>query len=215
MGTYDPIRHVYTTPPDPGYEAVKEKQFNRIVGQGATGLGIRVDPMRASFDPITGQNRPEMAAAASARRPVSAPRASRPDGSVTRQTAGTAASAAMTNRSTGAGSAAGAGALLAERSATLGRRSCIHNGSSWGTYNPLLHDWVVPPQDAKYRDQNQVSDQRHGITGSHVRKAEPSRNQGIYNPILNTWVVPPANPKMVAGLAFAPAALFRASPLRR
>ncbi len=33
-------------------------------------------------------------------------------------------------------------------------------------------------------------------------------NQGVYNPILNQWVVPPANPRVQAGLTFAPATLF-------
>ncbi len=31
---------------------------------------------------------------------------------------------------------------------------------------------------------------------------------GVYNPILNHWTVPPSNPRVAAGLAFAPTTMF-------
>jgi hypothetical protein len=33
--------------------------------------------------------------------------------------------------------------------------------------------------------------------------------QGVYNPITNAWVVPPANKRILEGLSFAPATLFK------
>lgn len=47
-----------------------------------------------------------------------------------------------------------------------------------------------------------------GLTGSHLRAAEPRRDQGVYNPITNNWVVPPTNTRIINGLSFAPATMF-------
>lgn len=182
MGWYDPLRHSYVKPPDPEYAAQKERDFQRSNGLGGVGgVAIRVDPVRASFDPILGQCRPASPSPQQQlqQRPTSAPRCAPASPSVPE-----------------------------ERSATPGRRSRAFQGPSWGTYNPIQHTWHVPPSDARFHDQNAALNQQAGISGSHARKVNPGRDQGVYNPILNTWVVPPANLKIVPGLSFAPASLF-------
>ena len=181
MGTYDPVNHAYVQAPDPSYEAQKDREFQRNNGLGNSGgVAIRVDPMRASFNPILGECKPEAAAVAAAHRPrpASAPRA-------------TAATAAPS-----------------ERPATPGRRPRMAQGDSWGSYNPISHHWNAPPSDARFHDQNVALNKKSGVSEARLGKTEAPRDQGVYNPILNTWVVPPANTRIIQGLSFAPASLF-------
>eukprot|EP00955_Chlamydomonas_euryale_P089935 364500-Chlamydomonas_euryale.AAC.40 len=87
----------------------------------------------------------------------------------------------------------------------------VRAGDSWGSYNPILHTWDVPPKDKRFHDQEAVSNRRAGVGGMSRGRATPGRDQGVYNPILNQWVVPPENARLVHGLAFAPASLFSES----
>ncbi|MEW5303030.1 MAG: hypothetical protein WDW36_005762 [Sanguina aurantia] len=87
-------------------------------------------------------------------------------------------------------------------------RTKVMSGTSWGTYNPILHVWAQPPKDAGFVTQNEVTDRQAGIGGCALRKVQRPANQGVYNCILNTWTERPENPRMVAGLSFAPATLF-------
>ncbi|GAX75538.1 hypothetical protein CEUSTIGMA_g2981.t1 [Chlamydomonas eustigma] len=178
IGSYNPILHTFSQPPDATYQNQKEKEFSRQHGHGSgSGVAITADPERAAFDPILGQPKPVTESQLQRARPASAPR--------------TAYSA-----------------VPAERPATPGRRPRQAAGDSWGTYNPILHNWLAPPSDTRFHDQNAALNQQSGISGAHHRKAEPPRNQGVYNPILNTWTVPPANPRIIQGLSFTPASVF-------
>lgn len=174
MGTYDPLNHSYRQPPDPTYEAQKQRDFQR--SNGGVGIAIRADPVRASFNPILGECQQPTTAD---RRPSSAPRSS------------------------------SVGGPPAERPATPGRRHRVVQGSSWGTYNPISHQWQAPPSDARFHDQNEALNKKTGINGMQRAKVDdiPQR-QGVYNPILNTWIVPPTNTRLIQGLSFAPATLF-------
>jgi hypothetical protein len=180
---------------DASYEAQKEREFQRITGTGNSGIAIRVDAMRASFDPILGQYRP----------PSPAGRVQHPG------SAASSVPASPVRGSSAAGSETGPQAppaLPQERTATPGRRSRAAQGETWGTYNPLTHSWATPPRDARFQDQAQVMTRKAGISGM-MSKPNTAVNQGIYNPILNTWTVPPQNLRHIQGLAFAPAALFK------
>ncbi len=99
----------------------------------------------------------------------------------------------------------------AERPVTPGGRARVSSGDSWGRYDPITHVWAEPPRDAKFRDQNRNADQACGISGAGKARGPQPRDQGVYNPITNCWVVQPANPRIVAGLSFAPATLFSRS----
>eukprot|EP00955_Chlamydomonas_euryale_P061455 358035-Chlamydomonas_euryale.AAC.3 len=99
-----------------------------------------------------------------------------------------------------------------ERAATPGRRTRVTHGESWGTYNPITHTWSSEPRNAKFIDQNKVTDRTSGISGSQLGKPNTRINQGIYNPVLNTWQVTPANARTIGGNSFAPASIFRTAP---
>jgi len=174
---YDPLTHSY---PDPEHlEAQRPRDLQRSNGRAeGVGIAIRVDPVRASFNPILGECREQPAAAeaeaAAVRRPMSAPRSG--------------------------------GGPPAERPVTPGRRNRVVQGDSWGTYNPISHQWHAPPSDTRFHDQNEmVNKQGHNVRG---KVEDRPQKQGVYNPILNTWVVPPSNPRLIQGLSFAPAKLF-------
>mmetsp|Transcript_33602 Transcript_33602/g.60678 ORF Transcript_33602/g.60678 Transcript_33602/m.60678 type:complete len:345 (-) Transcript_33602:377-1411(-) len=92
------------------------------------------------------------------------------------------------------------------RPSTASVRTSVQSGETWGTYNPLLHEWKVPPRDTRYQNTEAVVTRRSGITGQKPRGANAM--QGSYNPITNTWNVLPSNPRVVDGLSFAPATLF-------
>jgi hypothetical protein len=146
MGSYDPVKHQYLQQPDPDYEANKQRKFERDNGHGSSGIAIRADPVRASFDPILGQCRPPSPAPqqrGQQQRPASAPRAAQTDQQ-----------------------------QPAERPATPGRRMRAVQGDSWGTYNPIVHQWHVPPSDARFHDQNTALNHKNGISGTHVRKPD-------------------------------------------
>ncbi len=49
-----------------------------------------------------------------------------------------------------------------------------------------------------------------GLSGQQLRKVQRPASQGVYNPITNAWVVPPANKRILEGLSFSPASLFKA-----
>lgn len=92
--------------------------------------------------------------------------------------------------------------------AVVPTRTKVLSGTSWGTYNPILHVWAQPPKDASFVPQNEVTDRHAGIGGCALRRVQRPANQGVYNCILNTWTERPENPRIVAGLTFAPATLF-------
>jgi hypothetical protein len=49
-----------------------------------------------------------------------------------------------------------------------------------------------------------------GLSGQQLKKVDRPATQGVYNPITNAWVVPPANKRILQGLSFSPASLFKA-----
>jgi hypothetical protein len=96
----------------------------------------------------------------------------------------------------------------AERPATPGRRPKVESGDSWGTYNPLTHEYSKPPKDSKFLDQEAVTTRTQWISGQGKGRVSMNPDQGVYNPITNVWVVPPENTRIIPGLSFAPAGIF-------
>jgi len=192
-GRYNPLTHEYAEPADTGYESQKAREFDRNTGIGR-GIALCKDMQsRDTFNPILGEYRSpakEPPAPAQSQetpvrpaRPSSAPRAIR--------SSGTSSSPAP-----------------AERSCTPGKRPVVAQSDSWGTYDPILHRWQVPPRDERFVEQNLVLNKQAGISGSQLKKVATPPSQGVYNPITNTWKVAPADPRIAQGLSFAPATLF-------
>lgn len=91
-----------------------------------------------------------------------------------------------------------------ERPVTPGRRARVESGISWGSYNPLTHEWGHQPADPRYLDQEAIATRQWGINGRQKRQVTQgtNRDQGVYNPITNVWIVPPVNQRIVGGLHF-------------
>ena len=91
-----------------------------------------------------------------------------------------------------------------ERPATPGRRARVESGITWGAYNPITHEWGLPPSDPRYIDQDAMAARQLGINGRQKKKVGPgtNRDQGVYNPITNVWIVAPCNPRIAEGLHF-------------
>ncbi|GFR47157.1 hypothetical protein Agub_g8848 [Astrephomene gubernaculifera] len=180
MGKYNPLTHEYTASPEPEYASRKEKEFER---QHGLGQGMRrVRPFKEN-DPITWEDSKHSRFAS----------------------AGGAASVAP-------GAAEAAAAAQQQRpSSAPGRNAASRKpmaGASWGTYNPITHEWQVPPSDPKFEKQEALVERRLGVSGKSAGRTQTPVQQGVYNPILNTWTVPPANPRVIDGLSFMPATLF-------
>lgn len=195
QGQYNPITHDSSR--DREYEARREKEFRLGPGGGGPrmmegGGGGRPSSAtrrvpeslstRAAFDPILGKACP----------PSSAPPATPPHGGATPPS----------------GRSALGSAIPAERPATPGRRTRIENGDSWGTYNPLTHEYSKPPKDARFFDQEAVTTRTQWISGQSKGRVAMKPDQGVYNPIANKWIVPPQNTRIIPGLSFAPAGIF-------
>ncbi|KAG2486944.1 hypothetical protein HYH03_014442 [Edaphochlamys debaryana] len=195
-GTYNPLTHEYRDSPEPDYVNRKEREFERNHGLGH---GLRRTQPTQAFDPITGESKPSPgpAAAASSPAPAAAPStaaAAEAHGTCEVTTPGGPSTAAPPRPTTTPNSA---GAL---------RKSMA--GPSWGTYNPITHEWAVPPRDPKFAEQESLTDRKLGVSGHSAGRTQTPGRQGVYNPILNTWTVPPADPRVMEGLAFKPATLF-------
>ncbi|KXZ56255.1 hypothetical protein GPECTOR_1g222 [Gonium pectorale] len=196
-GIYNPVTHEYKELPEPQYAGRKEKEFERAHG---IGHGLRRLQPFEPCDPITwtSPERPQLEVpAASPVPPESDVSALTPEPQVASLSAA-AASAPAAARQQRPASAPGRGRSL--------RKSM--QGPSWGTYNPLTHEWQVPPADTKYAKQEEMVDRQLGVSGRSAGRTAMPRSQGVYNPILNTWTVPPADPRVVDGLSFKPATLF-------
>ncbi|KAG1659720.1 hypothetical protein FOA52_012260 [Chlamydomonas sp. UWO 241] len=205
MGSYDPINHRYTQPRDAGYAAQKDREFSRATGGANAGVALVGDAVRATFNPILGQYRASHGAAHDA---AASPAPFEFAGGLA--VARPYASARCASASVGT-------AMPAEHAATPGRRTAVRQGESWGSYNPITHEWAAgaAPRDARYCDQNRMADRSAGVSGSTLGRPDTAMKQGVYNPITNHWVVPPANFRVAAGLSFAPASVFYATPLAK
>ncbi|KAG2440993.1 hypothetical protein HXX76_003846 [Chlamydomonas incerta] len=208
-GNYNPLTHEYKNAPEVDYVERKQKEFQRLYGLGH-GMK-RVQPAQ-SCDPITGEPlahspapvaAPPAPAAAEATRPAGGPTTSAAvvggghfAGSPT--TPGAAAIASEKQRPTSAPRTGGGGSSM--------RKSM--SGPSWGTYNPLTHEWSVKPSDPKFEQQEKLVERQLGVSGQSAGRASTPSRHGVYNPITNTWKVPPADPRAVEGLTFMPATLF-------
>lgn len=84
-------------------------------------------------------------------------------------------------------------------------------GDSWGEYNPIKHEWVVPPHNPKFLQQEQLTDKQAFISGSHVKRVPLPRTQGVYDPIKAEWKVLPSDIRAAVGLDFAPVSTFKNS----
>ena len=90
---------------------------------------------------------------------------------------------------------------------TPGRRPKVESGISWGTYNPLTHEYKsgLQPADPRYVDQEALAVRARGISGKQKGRVQQgtNRDQGVYNPITNVWIVQPSNPRVIQGLHFS------------
>ncbi|EFJ47582.1 hypothetical protein VOLCADRAFT_91852 [Volvox carteri f. nagariensis] len=178
-GTYNPLTHEYIDQPEADYAQRKEKEFERRHGLGAM---RRVQP-QTSCDPILWNRDVSVQTSESTQE---ASTASAVEGS-----SASSAPATRRQRPTSAPTAR-------SRRAVAGR----------GVYNPLTHQWNMPPANPDHEKADEVAQRRMGISGKGVGRTCTPGQQGVYNPILNTWTVLPANPRLIDGLAFMPATLF-------
>lgn len=108
-------------------------------------------------------------------------------------------------------------------SASAGASASIHGASaSRSQHTPThctrqQHHSGPPPQQAHLKLQHPPHRPaappsclpQIGLSGQQLKKPQRPATQGIYNPITNAWVVPPSNPRMIQGLSFAPATIFK------
>ncbi|GLC33171.1 hypothetical protein PLESTM_000032200 [Pleodorina starrii] len=188
-GTYNPLTHEYIDAPEADYAARKEKDFDRVHGLRTGVRRVNVPP---PTDPITWSREPSASSAASA----------------------PAVLVAAGAQGGGAGSSAAPAQAEAPRqrptsapSRPSGPRKSM-SGLSWGTYNPLVHEWQVPPENPVFAQQETLLHRRLGLSGCSTGRRRAPRQEGVYNPILNTWTVPPADPRQIDGLSFKPATIF-------
>ncbi|KAG2450453.1 hypothetical protein HYH02_004955 [Chlamydomonas schloesseri] len=211
-GTYNPLTHTYKNAPEGDYVERKAKEFQRLY---ELGHGVRRVQAGPTCDPITGEPLAHSPAPAAALPAPAAAEASTPgvgpttsgaaaggDGhfAATPTTPGAAALAAQKQRPTSApriGGGGGGGSV---------RKSMA--GPSWGTYNPLTHEWSVKPADPKFEQQEKLVERQLGVSGQSAGRTSTPSRYGVYNPITNNWTVPPADPRVAEGLTFKPATLF-------
>ncbi|GLI65464.1 hypothetical protein VaNZ11_008814 [Volvox africanus] len=187
-GTYNPLTHQYTDMPEPEYARRKEKDFERKHGLGA---GLRRVYVQSPNDPIlwnrdTSGSSAASVAGAGGGAGAGAPTAPAPEG-------GNKAAAATARR---------------QRPTSAPSKSVRKMGTGRGTYNPLTHEWQMPPTNPDHAKQDAVLQRRLGLSGTGPGRTPTPVKQGVYNPILNTWTVLPANPRLIDGLSFMPATLF-------
>ncbi|PNW80531.1 hypothetical protein CHLRE_07g321250v5 [Chlamydomonas reinhardtii] len=208
-GTYNPLTHEYKDAPEVDYVQRKQKEFQRLYGLGQ---GIkRVQPTQ-TCDPITGEPLAHSPAPATAPPAPAAVEVTTPGGGLA-----TSAVAAATGGGHfgGTPTTPGAAAIAAQKqrptsAPRMGGSSMRKSmaGPSWGTYNPLTHEWSVKPSDPKFEQQEKLVERQLGVSGQSAGRASTPSRHGVYNPITNNWTVLPADPRVAEGLTFKPATLF-------
>jgi hypothetical protein len=68
----------------------------------------------------------------------------------------------------------------------------IVNGQTWGQYDPIRHQWKVPPVNPVYKDQEILHDKRCFTSGTHSKRVHHMEARGVWNPISATWTIAPA-----------------------
>lgn len=147
----------------------------------------------------------------SGRRPLSAGPRERRDASTSRSASAETVAGLMRQHS----SFSSSGPTDDRRPASAGGRRHVLAMNTWGTYDVIRNEWVVPPADARYvnSEASPFGRRAETLTGSGgvapVRRTILPPNQGVYNPINGEWKVLPQQPRATATLDFAPRKLFQ------